>query len=170
MLSRQEEELERRETLRNDASVREQAEHRRVYAPDQSLPKQSSTYHQHAITDADIPRGRFSAIANAQVVGATAVPSYPACSPALAVQLPDEPPLSPDENFAFEPSAVLMTSVEQLHNPASGEATPSLLGADVERRDAGLGLSSDPALVSFPSQPAASSDVKAGSHPFRRRV
>src|SRR5262249_29243505 len=93
----------------------EQAERRRVFAQDQSL--RAGTFHQHALAEAEPPRGRYSAIANAQVVGATALPNYPACSPALAVQLPDEPPLGFD-NPALEPSSAL-PSVAQATGPTS---------------------------------------------------
>jgi len=82
------------------SSQEEQQERRRVFAQDQSL--RSSTFHQHALAEAETPRGRFSAIANAQVVGATAVPNYPAASAAHQIQLPDEPALGLD-NPALDP-------------------------------------------------------------------
>jgi hypothetical protein len=94
MLSRQEEELERRETLRKDLSVREQG---RVFAPDQSLPREASTLHQHAQADADTPRGRFSAVSAAYVVGSEPIPRYPQASgPFQSDPVPDEPPLGFD--------------------------------------------------------------------------
>jgi hypothetical protein len=50
----------------------EQEERRRVFAQDQSVPRQASTFHQHAQADADTPRGRFSAVSAAYVVGSKA--------------------------------------------------------------------------------------------------
>ena len=80
MLSRQQEEQDRIRTLRNDLSVREQQG--RVFAQDQSLPNKASTLHQHALADADTPRGRFSAVETAYVVGSKAdvAASYPAAA------------------------------------------------------------------------------------------
>jgi hypothetical protein len=53
MLESQIDQQERRETLRNDLTVRqEQEERRRVFAQDQSLPNPSSTFHQHALAKA----------------------------------------------------------------------------------------------------------------------
>ena len=51
------------------SSQEEQAERRRVFAQDQSLRNQGSTLHQHAVADAETPRGRFSVVSNAYVVG-----------------------------------------------------------------------------------------------------
>jgi hypothetical protein len=107
MLSRQEEEADRIRTLHNDLKVREQQG--RVYAQDQSQPRQSGTLHQHAINEASIPLGRFSAISNAQVVGQGA--QYSAAGPHQHDPCGPEPPLGyrvdalfPD-NPALEPSA-----------------------------------------------------------------
>jgi hypothetical protein len=71
----------------------EQAERQRVFAQDQSL--RSSTFHQHAQADADTPRGRFSAVSNACVVGSqpTVAAAYPAASSAHQTELPPEPSL-----------------------------------------------------------------------------
>jgi hypothetical protein len=82
MLSSQEEQAERRRVMQNDARVREQSEEerRRTFAPNQSLPNQASTFYQHAQADAATPRGRFSAVTAATVVGATAVTNYPAAA------------------------------------------------------------------------------------------
>jgi hypothetical protein len=60
----------------------------------------ASTFHQFAQQET-LPQGRFSApggISTPQVVGSVPAPSsqYPACSPALQVQLPNEPPLGSD--------------------------------------------------------------------------
>jgi hypothetical protein len=78
VLEKQIDEAERRATLRNDLKVKQERE-------------QASTYHAHAQADLEIP-GRFGALGKAQVTGTSEAPKYPACSPALAVQLPDEPP------------------------------------------------------------------------------
>ena len=71
MLSRQEEEAERRATLENDRRVREQQ-------------AQATTMHQRAVADASIETGRFTAVNAAHVVGSTPTPAsqYPAASAA----------------------------------------------------------------------------------------
>ena len=63
MLSSQIEQEERKRTLDNDRKVRE-----------------GGTFLAHALADAELPRGRFNAIANAQVVGAQPIPNYPAAA------------------------------------------------------------------------------------------
>jgi hypothetical protein len=93
MLSRQEQDRERRETLLNDQRVREQAERHRVFA-DQSLPNRASTYSQHAIADAATPRGRFTQVETSTVIGAKAdvAGAYSAASAAHQTELPPELP------------------------------------------------------------------------------
>jgi hypothetical protein len=63
MLSSQIDQQERKEILRNDQRVREQG----------------STFHAFAQADAELP-GRFGAISKTQIVGANALPIYPAAS------------------------------------------------------------------------------------------
>jgi len=90
----QREQIERRETLRNDLSVRRQQQPP-MFAPDQTLPNQPTTLHQHAQSDADIPRGRFSAVETAFVVGSKSdvAGAYPAAGPHQADPCGPEPPL-----------------------------------------------------------------------------
>jgi hypothetical protein len=120
---------ERLETLANDKLLRE-AEHRR-------LAREGTTFHRFGQSQAnDEAGGRFAAINAATVVGSQPSPAsqYPACSPALAVQLPDEPPLSAHENSAFEePSAVSVTAAEQLGGAADAPSASSSLLPGVER-------------------------------------
>src|SRR6516162_10947870 len=81
MLSKQEEEQERREVLENDRKVLEQ---------------RGSTYHQHGVAQADeINQGRFAATGAPRVVGSTPNPAsqYPAASAAHQTELPPEQPL-----------------------------------------------------------------------------
>ena len=101
MLSRQEEEQERIETLRNDADVRRQQQ------------QQGSTMFQHAVSQAaDESGGRYGVAKPAPtVVGAQPLVKYPACSPASAVQLPDEPPTGIDINAMLELESSMVTSV-----------------------------------------------------------
>jgi hypothetical protein len=83
MLSRQEEEAERRATLENDRLVREQQQ-------------RGSTFHQHAQAQADeLSQGRFAATGAPRVIGATPSPAaqYPAASAAHQTELPPEQPL-----------------------------------------------------------------------------
>jgi len=81
MLSKQEEEQERREVLENDRKVLEQ---------------RGSTYHQHGVAQADeLSQGRFAATGAPRVVGSTPNPAsqYPAASAAHQTELPPEQPL-----------------------------------------------------------------------------
>jgi hypothetical protein len=86
MLESQIDQEERRRTLQNDVRVREhqreQAERRSVFAPDQSLPNPASTFHQHALADAETPRGRFTQVETATVIGSKpeAASAYPAAA------------------------------------------------------------------------------------------
>jgi len=145
MLERQIDQAERRAVMRNEQRVREQG---RVFAPDQSLPREATTFHQFAQADADTPHGRFTAHERSSVTGATSAPSYPPgpawCADPGSQLL--EPPLGL-ENPALEPS--LLASPAQA---TDGPADPSA-PLDVERAGPSLSLSSDPAGVSFPSPP-----------------
>ena len=198
MLSRQEDQRERERVLRNDQRVRQQQEQgSRVFAQDQSL-RRTSTFHQHALADADTPRGRFSAVENATVIGsksgvASAYPAGPAWCADPGAQCV-EPPLGLD-NPALEPSMGLLSSPVEQTGPTLADApsTPSGQRADVgslssqpnpasavaplcsegpAQRGAGLGQSGDFATheETFPaSGPARSRRAVAGSpHPFRR--
>jgi hypothetical protein len=114
MLSRQEKELERRAVFENDRLVREQQKQQQ---------QQASTFHQHAVAQADeINQGRFAATGVPNVIGAkpSVAAAYPAASPSWQIQLPDEPPLGFD-NPAFEPSTP-PASVEQLGGDAMTDA------------------------------------------------
>jgi hypothetical protein len=141
MLESQIDQAERRATLRNDALVREQEERRRVFAPNQSEPKQSSTYFQHAQADAQTPRGRFSAVEAQTVVGANPAINYPAGSAWCAdpgSQLL-EPPLGFDNSALEEPSTALAVSPVEAPDPTSDAPSTGL-------RDVGsLSHSGDPA-------------------------
>ena len=110
----------------------EQEERRRVFAQDQSLPNRASTYHQHAQSDAATPRGRFSAVEAATVVGANPTIDYPAgpawCADPGSQLL--EPPLGLD-NPALEPSTGFLSSPVEAPGPASAEAPLSGQRTDV---------------------------------------
>jgi hypothetical protein len=77
------------------SSQEEQIVRRRVFAQDQSLPNQASTFHQHALADAQTPRGRFSAVDAATVVGSKpeVACAYPAASAHQRDPCGQEPPL-----------------------------------------------------------------------------
>jgi len=103
MLSSQEEQQERRETLENDRKVRE-AEHQRIL-------REGTTFHQFAQQET-LPQGRFSApgaISTPRVVGSTLNPSaqYPAASSAHQTELPPEPPLGVAIDQLTDPEQVL---------------------------------------------------------------
>jgi hypothetical protein len=142
------------------SSQEEQAERRRVFAQDQSVQRQATTMHQFAQADAQTPRGRFSQIDAAYVVGSTALPQYPqASTPFQRDPVPDEPPLSAHDNPALEVASIVSTP--QAPDPTSDD--PSPLGRDV----GSLSQSGDPApevLAQRISQPQ-----RVGSPvPYRR--
>jgi hypothetical protein len=114
MLSKQEEEQERRATLENDRRVREQQ-------------SQGTTMFQHAQAHAgELSGGRFAAIGAPRVVGSTPNPSaqYPAASAAHQTELPPEPALGyPIDQPTSEPSAGL-SAVEQLGGAAAAPSAP----------------------------------------------
>jgi len=118
----------------------DQATKRRVLANDQSVreQQQASTYFQHAVTEADEPRGRFqNASGTTTVIGRTPIPQYPelpANSPSHHDPVPDEPPLG----FAINEMAPLEPSVVEVTDPASADAPSVFLPVpDVPRTDAG---------------------------------
>jgi hypothetical protein len=145
------------------SSQEEQAERRRVLAQDASLRQQSGTFMSHAQASAnDLAGGRFAATGNPHVVGSESIPQYPqASTPFQFDPVPNEEPLSAYDNPEFEPSTTPACPVE-----ASGPASAPSYPVDVER--AGPSSSGDPAGVHFPSPPGTSSDVNAGSLPYRR--
>ena len=135
----------------------EQAEKRRVVLQDADVRNQSrngntGTFLSHAQAAAnDTGGGRFAALGNPTVVGASEATRYPAASAAHQTELPPEPSLgfSVDEMPELEPSAVSVSlpAVEQLGDPAAAPssdvgspATPS--GGSVFER-AGSSLSSE---------------------------
>ena len=111
-----EDQIDRAEKLRvtlQDADVRRQ--------------QQGSTFHQHAQSMADeTNRGRFVATGAPTVIASkpAIAAAYPACSPALAVQLPDEPPLGFD-NPELEPSMAIpcSSSIEATGGPADAPSS-----------------------------------------------
>jgi hypothetical protein len=177
LLSRQLDQVERRETLRQDVSVQRQ-----------QREQQTGTYLSHTHSDLG---GRYAIVSPQIVVGAEATINYPACSPALAVQLPDEPPLSAWDNPALEPLEVSSCTQGQLPNPASPSASLGVDGAGLglspemvaqrtlmassssERDDVSSGVgrlpTGDPAGSQFANPPVRSIPNVAGSPPLRRR-
>jgi hypothetical protein len=149
MLSRQEEMRERHETLQNDLSVqrqqqREREERRGTFAPDQSLPNQGTTFHQHALADAETPRGRFTAHERSTVVGAQPTIDYPAASPHQA------DPCGPERPLGYRIDAL---SDDPGLPPAQGvgpapDAPSSLSSPLVVERGAGLSSELGPTHVS----------------------
>ena len=141
MLNRQEEERDRRETLRNDQLVREQ--------------QQGGTYLSHTHSDLG---GRYALVSPSYVVGSTAIPQYPAASgPFQRDPVPDEPFLSACENPGFEPSTVCpVTSVEGHCDavatpsaPLDVECAASPLSQTEPSRHAQRGLGSSPSSNSW---------------------
>jgi len=142
----------------------EQAERRRVFAQDQSL--RASTYHQHAIADAETPRGRFSAVNAAVVVGSKAdvASMYPAASAAHQTELPKEEPLgyAIDQVFPDGPDCL----VDQ---GQGGADAPLAVSPCVEQTAPSLSVG-DPAPGSaFPPGPARMVRDVGSPTPLRRR-
>ena len=163
MLESQIDQAERRATLRNDLKVQQQQEERRrTFAQDQSVPNPGSTFHAHAIAEAAMPRGRFSAVEASNVIGSTPLPQYPAASAAHQIQLPDEPPLSYD-NPALE-VASLVSTPQAPDDPADAPSTP-----DVQRAGSSLSQSGDPTPGSrLPPGPARMTRDVGSPVPYRR--
>lgn len=139
MLSKQEEDRERRETLLNDLKLRQQQEEpRRVFAQDQSLPNKASTFHQFAQADAQTPRGRFSAVDAASVVGANPIPNYPPAAAHQRDPCGQEPSLGYRiDEMPLEPSS-LASSSAQATDPTSADAPSTTSpGSMSERTDVG---------------------------------
>jgi hypothetical protein len=124
------------------SSQEEQAERRRVLAQDSSLRRQQreqgASFHQFAEADAATPRGRFSAVETAIVVGSTAVPPYPAAAahqrdpvpiePSLGYRIDDLNPSDPVEISSF---------TQQETGPTSADAPSPTSLSDVQRTGVG---------------------------------
>jgi hypothetical protein len=127
MLSRQEDDYERRATLENDLKVLEQ---------------QGSTFHRHAQSQADeVNQGRFAATGAPRIVGGSpgVAAMYPAAAPSHQVSLPPEEPLGYSiDQMPTEPSTVPppFLLVEQLGEPVP-EVAPSDALPDEQRADVG---------------------------------
>jgi hypothetical protein len=107
MLSKQEQQQERLDVLRNEQRLRDQA----------------STLSQFAESDAATTLGRFSAISSPVVVGANAIPKYPAAY-LNHDPVPDEPCLGVSVD-AMEP----VGENHELKATVPSDLGPSLLGA-----------------------------------------
>jgi hypothetical protein len=149
MLSSQEEMEDRKRVLENERKLRE-----------------GGTMHAHALADASTPMGRFTQVNATSVVGSRAdvAGAYPACSPALAVQLPDESPTGYAIG-AVEPSTVV-TDVEAHGGPADAPAS-SLAFLSVER--AGPSSSMAAQGKSQTSIRDTVEEVRLERPPYRRR-
>jgi hypothetical protein len=159
MLSRQEEQREREETLRNDRLVRE-AEHRRIQ-------REGTTLHQFGQAQAnEINQGRFAAIGVPTVTGATPIPNYPAAAAHQRDPVPPELPLGYDVNEMTPlESSASVGFAEATDAPAGATAAAdNLLSASAQPDDAGASFShelGDP--DGFISQPKTVHDERAGS-------
>jgi hypothetical protein len=122
------------------SSQEEQAEHQRVFAENQSLPRQATTMHQFALADALTPRGRYTTQEQSTVTGANPVIDYPAgpawCAdpgsqllePPLGLDNPALEPARPDEAQATGDPNVPATplAVERVGSPLSQSGDPSV--------------------------------------------
>jgi hypothetical protein len=116
------------------SSQEEQAERRRVFAQDQSVPNKGSTFHQHALADAQTPRGRYDPVTTATVIGSKSDVS--GAYPAAAAHQHD--PCGPEPSLGYRIHDLNPSDLEQSPpaqgNSAAQESVPSPrdLG-DVER-------------------------------------
>jgi hypothetical protein len=108
---------------------REQHERARVLENDRRVREQGSAYIDHYAQEAG---GRFSAIGAAQVVGASAVPNYPA---AAAHQ---SDPCGPEPSLGYRIDELEPGSFSPAPNSAFGEVVSST-PLDVERRGGRVG-------------------------------
>jgi hypothetical protein len=119
MLSKQEEEQERRATIENDRLVRE-AEHRRIQ-------REGTTMYQHAQSAAnDEAGGRFASVNPTRVIGATPniAAAYPAASTAHQTELPPEPPLSAYENPTLGESSMAVGGLPFIEDTGGAPSSP----------------------------------------------
>ena len=140
-------------------SQREQDERKRVL---DNKVQQGSTFHQHAQADADIPRGRFSAVTSATVVGSTAVPQYPAAAAHQA------DPCGPEPSLGYRIDELEPAPAVQATDPTSADAPSTPLG---QRADVGSLSSGDPGdgVVSQPSKHAPGRAPGSPVPTYRRR-
>jgi hypothetical protein len=105
----------------------EMADRKRVLDNDRKV-REGTTMHAFSEADAAIAQGRFTQVNAANVVGSkeNVAASYPACSPALAVQLPNEMPTGYriDAMISDEPSTA--SPVEAHGGPADAPSGPAL--------------------------------------------
>jgi len=133
MLSKQEEDAERRATLENDRKVREQ--------------QRGTTFHQYAQSTAnDDAGGRWATVNAVSVVGADPAVRYPAAAPHQRDPVPTEPPLgySVDQVELIEPSTnnALPSPVEDTGAPVGAAAAAEHIPpASAQPDDAGASLS-----------------------------
>jgi hypothetical protein len=110
------------------SSQEEQAERQRVFAQDQSVARQATTMHAHAIADAAMPRGRFSAVETAYVIGSKpdAASAYPPAAPQQRDPCGPEPPLGYRvDEMPHEPSSLLAPpDVAAPTDPTSAPSSP----------------------------------------------
>jgi hypothetical protein len=113
MLSKQEEQAERRRVLANDLSVRQQQQR-----------EQASTY--LAQTHIDDAGGRFASVNAASIVGANPIPNYPAAAAHQADPCGQEPPLgyAIDAMPALEPTPTVVASPPSVATDPTSDATP----------------------------------------------
>src|SRR5262249_21082252 len=139
---------------------REQHERQRVFAQDQSLRNQGSTFHQHAQADAQTPRGRFSAVDAAYVVGRKpdVAAAYPAPSSAHQTELPPEPALGYRIDAMPDLDPGPSSAAQGIGDPASDVPSSRIAVPPVSmsERAAGSLPTGDPSsgLVSQPSRHA----------------
>ena len=137
----------------------EQRERQRVFAQDQSL--RGSTFHQHALADAQIPRGRFSAVETTYVVGSKPTIAYPAAGAHQADPCGTEPALGYDIN-SLEQASVLA----EAQGPTGDAVAPSV-PLDVEPASPLSKMTAQQPEASFPAS-GKRGHAAGSSRPHRR--
>jgi hypothetical protein len=125
---------------------REQQERREYIEDERRKRQQGSTFHQHAIADAEFDRGRFTANEKVTVIGSSETPQYPQLpSGPWSGQdpVPDEPPLGFSVNdMPIEPSTVSASSPVEVGPTSEADAPSTVVPfSDVQLAD-GVGPSS----------------------------
>jgi hypothetical protein len=143
MLSRQEEDRERRETLRNDLKVRRQEE-------------QGSAYIDHYTQDMG---GRFASVGAATVVGADPIPNYPAAAAHQHDPCGPEPSLGYRIDDPSDPVEASFFTQQATGEPADAPPLAERVGSPLSHGGS--------APEEFPSS-GKRGHAAGPSHPFRR--
>jgi hypothetical protein len=110
----------------------DQSERKAVLENDRKvLEQRGSTFHQHAVAEANVGLGRYGALGNPTVVGASEATRYPAASAAHQTELPPEPSLGfsidemPGSSMAAPSSCSVEATGDPVDAPSSDDGSPA---------------------------------------------